>query len=746
MKRLRIIVLITFYLINFNHQVFGYDEKYTHPQITNKAINQSNLNTYLIRYLNNNDGIKTLYGSKNIVKLIESGSTNEDASLKRSENHFWNPLKNEGLDDWSFGLHFTGYSNRDWTLGYDIGNGNPIFACDSGDNFDSSTCNDYSWRKARAEFYQAMTSTTRESRDDNFIKMYESLGRVIHLLEDMGVPAHTRNDLKSHSNYTEFHITDPGFPLGNLYEFYVQRRAREPNSTYISEVGENVEIPAFQSPPEFWSKDSYQGTNPDITVAYNEAGLAEYSNANFISRNAIFTESLPSGDKHYFPFPRESSLSLPVPKEVPAEDGKVGKILYFDKDKDGVIMSDFVGASYFWDCYKGGQDADRRAFQLLCYFMDDEIHENYAQMLIPKTIGYAAGLINCFFRGTLEISLPEDGLYAFRETEPNASEAKVKGFNKVRLLVKNTTSTGEQLLGGEVDLVVQYRFLMDREFYGDDPLPYAKNPLSNDAYTGLPGGMTKFHFSEPQYIAKAYTGPNTVTDIPTLLEFDLSDKEIPLWAVDVQLYVVYKGKLGKDVNNAENGAVCVGFKDVSEPTPLAFVNSHDIFCYNGAWWYDLDDSAKLKSFKDANTDNSCISSMTVNDLLHLEIKFSSKDAAGSITKGTVEKIPPGQFKRMYYLTDYDAVVHYSSPSYSTGNKSLSGIGLRNGFVQENGVLVWKYPGFSLYRGTEQWAWSIFVHACAGCLAGENCPACDEEAIDEEKIIEPCICPLISPIP
>ena len=46
------------------------------------------------------------------------------------------------------------------------------------------------------------------------------------------------------------------------------------------------------------------------------------------------------------------------------------------------------------------------------------------------------------------------------------------------------------------------------------------------------------------------------------LTFDLSEKPIPLWAINVFIRLVYHGQLG-----SEDGAVVVGFKDISEPTP-----------------------------------------------------------------------------------------------------------------------------------------------------------------------------------
>jgi hypothetical protein len=44
------------------------------------------------------------------------------------------------------------------------------------------------------------------------------------------------------------------------------------------------------------------------------------------------------------------------------------------------------------------------------------------------------------------------------------------------------------------------------------------------------------------------------------------------------MYLVFRGRLG-----AEENAVAMGFKDVSEPTPYEFFNSMDWVCINGAW-------------------------------------------------------------------------------------------------------------------------------------------------------------------
>ncbi len=60
--------------------------------------------------------------------------------------------------------------------------------------------------------------------------------------------------------------------------------------------------------------------------------------------------------------------------------------------------------------------------------------------------------------------------------------------------------------------------------------------------------------AEFQYIIKEIPVISIPCAAPALIDVDLSDSPIPLWATDVYLYLVYKGELG-----SENEAVAVGF-------------------------------------------------------------------------------------------------------------------------------------------------------------------------------------------
>lgn len=528
MSRCKILAQIIL-LIFLSSGLRAYDEKFAHPDLTESAIGKSNLDNYLKSSIALPDGVRTIYDGKTIIKLIADGSSNEDLGM-RARNHFWNPLKDEGLNDL-----ITGLPNRSWAFGYGE-NGEQLYACGSGSHWMDGSCNDYSWRKAREHYYAALTGITEEVRKENFKKMYESLGRIIHLIEDMGVPAHTRNDFSGHLDYTELKGKDPMSWVGNLYEFHVKKKARE-NAAYISSLSQSATIPVFDTPQEYWGTGIYNGTNPEVTAAVTgpaQAGLAEYCSANFLSRFTLFTNSFPREHKHHHPFPSESSLASleAVPHEVTAEDGKVDLITHPAKDKHGEQMNDFVAAKYVADRIHAGSLNDMTVYYRLAYYLDDVVHETYAARLIPKTVGYAAGLINCFFRGTLSI-------------EDNTIETFDDRY-RIALSVRNTTATGEDMSSGNFQLVIRHPA-------GGNVPGYLVVPETGNVHQIQGGGLAS-------------------------LSFEVSRQGLPESQLKglLDLFVVYRGNLaGSTVH--ETDAVCVGHQQI-EYFPMMNPELVDINC------------------------------------------------------------------------------------------------------------------------------------------------------------------------
>lgn len=170
---------MTYSMISFNSLAIAYSDKLTHPMLTEEAVNKSHLEEYIKRMgftskqqvLTNNNYIEMSKRgrTKSILQWLADGSEFEDVG-SRAKNHFYNPIRNEGLYEliWLLGgagwirpffpvpIPFTGFPNKNWAAGYDD-NGGSEYICDPGDNFRNETCNDYSYRKAKYTYFEALT-------------------------------------------------------------------------------------------------------------------------------------------------------------------------------------------------------------------------------------------------------------------------------------------------------------------------------------------------------------------------------------------------------------------------------------------------------------------------------------------------------------------------------------------------------------------------------------------------------------
>ena len=385
------ILLDIVFLLCLSYSTFAFDDVDTHPRITNKAIENTNLDKYLIQNLGLKDGLKTKLpsgGKDSIVDWLKKGSTDEDSPICRASNHFHNPLKSweqagvsdqpSLISDWcSLTGYSTKYSNVTWATGY-LGpdpNGSKI----------TISGQEMGWDNAREYYYLALTSPSSADRETYFAKTFQSIGQVIHLIEDMAVPAHTRNDFSAHVYFQEFAFRNPTSWFENSFEWYVkQNPSLVTNSEAVQISFTNAGI------TRFWDTDVYDGSS---RLTDTSIGLAEYTNANFFSDYTIFTESKDTQDVHYFPLPAESDTNAYL-MEQQAEDGTIDKVYYVKLNGEDYRLAAY---SYFhwWK--------NLLPYWGWAYGLDDEVHKDYAQELLPRAIGYSAGLLNYFFRGELEV-------------------------------------------------------------------------------------------------------------------------------------------------------------------------------------------------------------------------------------------------------------------------------------------------------------------------------------------------------
>ncbi len=140
----------------------------------NYSINGFYLHQYLQNQLGIQNGLEEYFNNKKVFDIIADGGVSEDNFL-RYLNHFYNPLNNSGL--------LGNFPAKDWAL-------RPI-----GNQYSDGQ---YSWFDARDYYLKALTSTDKTTRETNFAETFRAIGQVIHLVQDMSVPAHTRHDIFHH--------------------------------------------------------------------------------------------------------------------------------------------------------------------------------------------------------------------------------------------------------------------------------------------------------------------------------------------------------------------------------------------------------------------------------------------------------------------------------------------------------------------------------------------------------------------
>jgi len=680
-KKLFILFLIIFFNTSISN---AYDTDNVHPLINENALFQSNVDSYMKSQLHLKNGAAELFKGKEVKEWLKEGARLEDETICRSRSHFHDPLKS-----WdSAGLNNVAVNTYCYSKGED-------FSVDSSIIWSQKqpgllfTKNYWSWPKAKEYYYKALTTGDKATRETFFAQTFRSLGQVMHLIADSSVPAHARNDIHV------FPLTIPyiGIEIGNqTYESWAKKNYKDLYYTAIpvdqsifSQAIYNASAPVQIS--ALWDHDKYNGTNLDVTFGSN-IGLAEYTNANFFSEDTIFKD---------YPHPTYNDTNYPYidwehPEVTDAEDGKFDNRIYIERTV-GEADPRLAAISYIsYDCIKKGK------YDYSPFVLDDKVYNDYAALLIPRAVGYSAGLLDYFFRGNIEITLPDSGVYT--QTDNPAA-----GFTQITLLAKNTTPNNEQMNDGTIELVVGYRRAIDDPFlnYPEDYPFQAENEIS---YIVVP---------EKNGI-RSIPGDGSVE-----LTFDLSQKPIPLWAINVFIRLIYHGRLGN-----EEGAVVVGFKDISEPTPIDLFNDMDKTCLNGS----LYTAGSPEAIDQVDTNNNGIPTWDIypHDLEDIYYKISPvtnpQYASATNSNFVIPSLSAGYFMRAsYILTDYT----FTNNSYqslikkvqedpwihpSWGTILYPGKAVKNQIEYEEDAAVcapmsapchiWWYPTFLAYRGVEMW--------------------------------------------
>ena len=485
-------------------------------------------------------------------------------NINRFCNHFFDPINKAAATFTCTPLQSL-LNAPNWAIG-----ASDAFAAPNAPN--AGRRNHFTVIDAREAMYRALTGkkvdgspagidgaeATTDTRNAYWATLFRSLGDILHLNQDMSQPQHTRNE--SHAGIGGA-LNIRGNPL---FEKYVDARARKA-STFSDGAADGIRqapliyggygIPSFSKYSDYWSSGVASQSAPG-------SGLADYSNFGFFTVNGNINNG-----NYANPSPYLSSYPTKRTEVISSPYGPMAATYLIGSVPDG---------------NRGGADSIRMVRESLwstpggtpVYSLDKNVLDDQASLLIPRAVAYSAGLINYFFRGSMKIELPDDGVYGFIDTSTLASaDVDHKGFNKIKLKLSNTSPATETMTDGKLVAVLKYR---RNTCYADDLGGYPPFVDRNSCRSTV--DQEKIVVSDPI--------PRAVTSSPVSFEFNFP-KALPIDATDVRLQVVYRGWLGQ-----EQDAVVVATQDISEPTFFSYMNASD-YTHVGNSVYTRAELAKL---------------------------------------------------------------------------------------------------------------------------------------------------------
>ena len=385
------------------HGIWAYDNEYTHKYINEMATEKSQIENYLKTSLGINKGIYEEINGQYIWQWIRDGGFEEDEPELRCVQHFHNPIEAweaAGLSSFFQSMVYWAQTPEPEDL--------TIFS------------NKYSWQMARIYYNNALLEGSKE----DLAIMFRSLGQLMHLISDASVPAHVRND--SHSS-------------GDPYEDWVENNpdiiksfgAFSVDKAIFDLAVQDTEVPSPIS--ALWDHDEYNVGSAMPDGSNDTIGLAEYTNANFLTEDTIECYPHPALAETGY-----DNFSWQNLETVTADDFQIDKRIYFGK-KAGDPIDHLVAARY-WFVHLHGTNQKVLKHALM---LDKECFAEYAGKLLPCAVGYSAALLDYFFRGEMQVSV----------AVPVIQDESVQAF---LLVVKNVTPTEETMSDGNFAISVGY--------------------------------------------------------------------------------------------------------------------------------------------------------------------------------------------------------------------------------------------------------------------------------------------------
>jgi hypothetical protein len=460
-------------------------------------------------------------------------------SLRRPLNHFYDPVFDRPLTVAGVNV-LDSRKAPDWAIG-------ALDVFGSSNVAEINRRNHFTFFDAREAMYRALTGTDKkgknvagltEERNKYWATTFRALGGVVHIVQDMGQPQHTRND--QHAGKFPESVTGHK----SVYEAYTNARAIGLPSVSIDGqatvpsplIEDGYPNTRFTNYADFFSTARRDGVEGGL-------GLADYSNRGFFTAGTNLGANdyaLPPNDRHQF---AEQVVSVNSDtKTVYLLDG------VFDRLNSALRVLDVrkTKESLWYEPLL--EFADAGIAETFGYTLDQRIYDAQADLLIPRAVAYSAGLIDYFFRGRLEVIDP-----TFTDEGVNL---KVKNAIDVEKVPEwENENLYAQKSQGQFVVTVKYKQGGEEKLITSDPV-----------------NLTTQEFIKPGETAGG------------VLSFGLSP--LPDDAADVEYRLVFRGRLGQ-----EDDAIAVGIVEpasgfIVKPSyvPTDGITGNRLIVKNGGKW------------------------------------------------------------------------------------------------------------------------------------------------------------------
>ena len=353
-----------------------------------------------------------------LLEWMEIGSIEEDDGA-RALNHFFNPVDLAPLTIGKFpSCAPAPFSNRAdlWAVG-------------------EVSRNDYSIADAKDYYEEAVMGRDPEARDLALKELFLTLGHVVHLIQDMGQPEHARNDIHLKvNNFVDLIVrTIVGERMPSMYEAWALANVTAGPSLIDFDGYPTVRLPDYLS--YFHTADS--------------RGTADFSNRNYLTQDTNYGDYTFSFEQPCFQFdePAKRNATLrtfaPVSERVLRPDGACCITRVVDESiLKSPVTDRYMGISDedLFHTFVSALDLETRKYDPSAQFysLGDSSYSSRASMLIPRAVGYSAGVIEHLFRGEIDAAWKRNANGGYDLTITNKSSEAIGSDATIRASYRAT--------------------------------------------------------------------------------------------------------------------------------------------------------------------------------------------------------------------------------------------------------------------------------------------------------------------